>query len=260
MQVTDLSKLSVKEIHNVNRSRYGPRKRIDENLNYCQLVIRTTGTTDFITDDAVYKSDSNHVVFLPVGCSYTMISSINTDSVWVEFEIYNTGTPLLISSYEVQNVQELVTVFERMERKRMFRKPAYRNYSMAALYELFARVEAQSATSGATPFKYKTIKPAVDYIEKNFDDPQLDNQRLAQAAGISEVYLRKVFNSVFGVTPARYITNIRMEKAKELLNGGVDPISKIAESVGYTNIYHFSKAFKRVTGMTPTEYSKRESF
>ncbi len=259
MQQTDLSKLVVKKIYGVHRSRFGPRERRDENLAFCQLVIRITGTTEFRTDDAVYKSDCHHVVFVPKGSTYTMTSSGLTDSVWIDFHLYSTGDPLVLSSYEIQNVQELVTVFERMERKRMFRKPAFRNYSMSALYELFARVEAQSGASGAAPHKYKTIKPAIDYIEKHYDNPDLNNTVLAQASGISEVYLRKVFNAVFGITPARYITNIRMEKAKTLLIGGVASISEVAESVGYNNIYHFSKAFKRVTGETPTNYSKREN-
>ncbi len=259
MQRTDLSTLVVKKIYGVHRSRFGPRARRDENLGFCQLVIRITGTTEFITDDATYVSDCHHVVFVPKGSSYLMTSSGLTDSVWVDFHLYNTGDPLVMSSYEVQNVQELVTVFERMERKRMFRKPAFRNYSMAALYELFARVEAQSGASGAAPLKYKTIKPAIDYIEKHYDDPELNNTALARASGISEVYLRKVFNAVFGITPARYITNIRMEKAKTLLIGGVSSISEVAEAVGYNNIYHFSKAFKRVVGDTPSNYSKREN-
>ncbi len=259
MQQTDLSKLVVKNICGVHRSRFGPKERRDENMGFCQLVIRITGTTEFKTDDGVFLSDCNHVVFVPKGSSYTMTSSGLTDSVWVDFQLYSTDAPLVMSSYEILNVQELVTVFERMERKRMFRKPAFRNYSMAALYELFARVEAQSGASGAAPLKYKTIKPAIDYIEKHYDDPTLDNTALAQASGISEVYLRKVFNAVFGVTPARYITGIRMEKAKTLLIGGVIPISEVAEAVGYSNIYHFSKAFKREVGVTPTSYSKREN-
>ena len=259
MHQTDLSKLVVKTVSGVHRSHYGPRERRDENMQINQLVIRITGTTEFRTDDAVYLSDCNHVVFVPKGCSYTMTSSGLTDSVWVDFQLYDNGEPLVLSSYEIQNVQELVAVFDRMERNRMFRKPAFRNYSMAALYELFARVEAQSGVKGASPLKYKTIKPAIDYIEKHYNDPELNNLALAQAAGISEVYIRKVFNNVFGVTPARYITSIRMEKAKPLLIGGEISISEVAEAVGYNNIYHFSKAFKRVTGVTPTAYSKREN-
>ena len=259
VQETDLSKLIVKEIAGVHRSSYGPRERWDRNLEYCQLVIRINGTTEFITENKTFMSDSQHAVFLPEGCTYKMTSSVLTDSVWIDFHVYDTGEPLEITEYHIQNVQELVKVFDRMERKRMFRKPAYRNYSMAALYELMAMVEAQSGMNGQTPARYKTVKPAVDYIEKHYSDPNLSNQMLAQVAGISEVYLRKMFVSVFGTPPARYITNIRMEKAKSLLTGGMNSVSEVAEAVGYNNIYHFSKAFKRVTGLTPTEFAKHEN-
>ena len=258
MSKTDLSNLVVSSIVGMHHVCHDANVFQAGSSPVSTLVIRISGMTEYITDSGeVFISDPNHVVFIPAGCRCSMNASDNNESAWIDFTLDSAGNePLSISSYEVQNTSELISIYNRMENKRMYRKPAYRNYSMAALYELFARVEVQSGACGVTPSSYRTVKPAVDYIEQHISDAALDNQAIAESAGISEVYLRRVFNSVFGITPARYITNIRIDKAKDLLNGGAESISKIAEAVGYKDVYYFSKVFKRVTGMTPSAYAR----
>ncbi len=68
---------------------------------------------------------------------------------------------------------------------------------------------------------------------------------------------RKIFTDIFGISPINYIHKIRIEKAKELFKGDFGKISDVATSVGYNNIYHFSKMFKIHTGVSPSEYIKK---
>ena len=55
-------------------------------------------------------------------------------------------------------------------------------------------------------------------------------------------------------TPKQYISEIRLQKAKQLLTEGVLKINAVAETCGFSNQYHFSRFFKQNTGMTPTEF------
>ncbi len=62
-----------------------------------------------------------------------------------------------------------------------------------------------------------------------------------------------------GISPINYIQQLRIKKAKEMLKSDYSKISLIAETVGYSNIYHFSKTFKQITGYSPTEYDKKSN-
>ena len=96
-------------------------------------------------------------------------------------------------------------------------------------------------------------------IERDFADPELNSLRLAESAGVSEVYLRKLFCRYYGVPPMRYLQQFRLNKSMiRLLQSSVS-ISEIALECGYTNPYHFCRAFKQRTGMTPGEYRRLKS-
>ena len=69
------------------------------------------------------------------------------------------------------------------------------------------------------------------------------------------MYFRKLFETVYGTSPIRYLHRLRMEKAKGMLLSDYDSIGQIAESVGYGSIYHFSKMFHSYVGISPTAFA-----
>lgn len=79
----------------------------------------------------------------------------------------------------------------------------------------------------------------------------------ARHLNISSVYLSTLFRKETGKKFSVYVNEFRLKKAKELLDEGALPLSKIYESVGFSNQQYFSKCFKKTYGMTPTEYRKK---
>jgi AraC-like DNA-binding protein len=79
---------------------------------------------------------------------------------------------------------------------------------------------------------------------------------LAQAAGMSRSAFAARFKELFGRTPLHYVTEWRMQKAIQLLPQRDKKLIEIAQSVGYDSHPAFSKAFKRLVGVTPCEYRK----
>ena len=77
---------------------------------------------------------------------------------------------------------------------------------------------------------------------------------LAEIAGVSTVYFRKLFSSVMGVSPITYHHNLRIEKAKEMLKSDFGTLSDLAQSLGYPSLYDFSRDFKKHTGISPSKY------
>ena len=81
-------------------------------------------------------------------------------------------------------------------------------------------------------------------------------EKLADISGISSVYFRKIFSEIYGMPPMQYVGRIRIEKAKGMLIGDFISVTQIAEMSGFGSVYHFCKAFKKSTGLTPTEWAK----
>jgi AraC-like DNA-binding protein len=81
--------------------------------------------------------------------------------------------------------------------------------------------------------------------------------QLARTAGISRAAFAQKFRRLSGDTPAHYLTRVRIQRAMDLLRSGDDSVERIAETVGYNDSFVFSKAFKRIQGVSPKEFRKQ---
>ena len=100
------------------------------------------------------------------------------------------------------------------------------------------------------------IRTARKYIEDHFDkDISLDD--VSRVVNISPYYFSKVFKEESGLNFIEYLTNIRIEHAKKLLENSSLSIKEICVSCGYTDPNYFSRSFKKNVGVTPTEYKEK---
>ena len=100
------------------------------------------------------------------------------------------------------------------------------------------------------------IRTARKYIEDHFDkDISLDD--VSRVVNISPYYFSKVFKEESGLNFIEYLTNIRIEHAKKLLENSSLSIKEICVSCGYTDPNYFSRSFKKNVGVTPTEYKDK---
>ena len=72
--------------------------------------------------------------------------------------------------------------------------------------------------------------------------------------GITPEYFRKLFCGFYGVSPIKYINALKLSRAEELLASQMYSVTEAAEMSGYTDMSHFSREFKKHTGMSPTEF------
>ena len=98
------------------------------------------------------------------------------------------------------------------------------------------------------------IREVCDYIREHLGDKDLSLTRLAEVVYLTPAYLSSMFSKNMNGTVGQYITDCRMEKAKELLKNPQYRLYEVAEIVGYEDAKYFSKAFKKNTGTTPKEY------
>ena len=103
--------------------------------------------------------------------------------------------------------------------------------------------------------KYKDIVDSViKYIETNYMDEDLSLNTLAEHVRFSPNHLSMIFSQQTGMTLSKYLIEYRISKAKEALKCTSLKSSEIAIEIGYKDPHYFSYMFKKITGMTPTQY------
>lgn len=96
---------------------------------------------------------------------------------------------------------------------------------------------------------------AIRYLEKDYGE-NLSVRMVAEVCDIGEHQLQKLFKKETGMTVVDYLTNLRIEKAKKLLREGTRKMVDIYQAVGFSSSQYFSSVFKKIEGVSPSEFQK----
>lgn len=100
----------------------------------------------------------------------------------------------------------------------------------------------------------QVIEEARQYIEEHYQDPELSVEMICRQFHMSPAYFSTLFRKETGKTCVAYLTDVRLNKAVELLNHTSDKTYVIAQKVGYQEQNYFSYVFKKRFGVSPTKY------
>lgn len=104
--------------------------------------------------------------------------------------------------------------------------------------------------------KKYVAEQVISYIEDHYSE-KISLDQIAENMYLSPFYISRIFKGETGSTPIRHLINLRLEKAKELLEEGYQgSIQEVAALVGYDDAYHFSKLFKKRYGISPSQVRK----
>lgn len=132
-----------------------------------------------------------------------------------------------------------------------------KSYVMQMLLLIIREQEPEAPVSRGCSFDSTNKKYVVEQIVSYFEDhysEKISLDQIAENIYLSPFYISKIFKSETGDAPIRHLINIRLEKAKELLEHGWEgSIQEVAAQVGYDDVYHFSKLFKKKYGVPPSK-------
>ncbi|MCX7842883.1 MAG: AraC family transcriptional regulator [Clostridia bacterium] len=111
--------------------------------------------------------------------------------------------------------------------------------------------QAQSRISFESHEKSSIVSTVISFFNDNYMR-QISLESISKNMYLSPAYISKVFKEETGDSPINYLISLRLSKAKELLKEGRTTIKEAAEAVGYIDVYHFSKLFKKHYGFPPS--------
>lgn len=100
------------------------------------------------------------------------------------------------------------------------------------------------------------VQAVLEKLNRDLAEP-LTLDDLAEFTGFSPQHLNRVFNEALGTTPLQYLARMRMERAAALLTEGLLTVKAVAEQVGYSDPYYFSRVFKQHFGTSPSHFRDR---
>ncbi len=109
--------------------------------------------------------------------------------------------------------------------------------------------------SGKTSKTQLVVRKAKLFIERNYTRKFITLERIAESVSVSPSYLSSVFKKELGFSVIEFLTDYRLRAAKGLMDKEpLEPIMEIAERVGYSDPYYFSKCFRKQFGVSPSDY------
>lgn len=165
----------------------------------------------------------------------------------------------LVAHLQTQDLLEFQTSFLHLLNEFKDKPPLYQirmKYLCIKLLVLCLRhqEETEAIVVDSSPKVRMNIQRAIEYIHRNYDNPELNNDMIAAEIGVSSKYLSQIFRDEMGIQIHKYLNHVRIEAAQKLAVLGTMNITEIAYSVGYRSIHTFSKVFKKITDMSPSEF------
>ena len=224
------------------RDSRGHKIEMNQRRHAC-FIVTIKGKIRFTFSDHVLICDKEHPVFLPYGACYRNECINSAESYVFNFMTKDNHQPMLLSQ---PNEMKVKKAFEQISARHSmsFEDEAK---AIGELYYLMSALFAVPAVS----LSEKVLRTSLEYIGYHYASPSLSVKSISEYCFISESYLRKLFSDKLGRSPFQYITDVRMQKAKMLLYEK-RPIVEIAILVGYSDIYQFSRAYKRYYGYAPS--------
>ena len=100
------------------------------------------------------------------------------------------------------------------------------------------------------------LRRARDHADRHYTEP-LDLESLAAVAGLSKFHFQRLFKATYGLTPAAYVSQRRVERAQDLLRATGLTVTEVCHAVGFSSLGSFSSRFREITGETPSEFQRR---
>lgn len=220
------------------------------------LAYYISGNATYFFNDKTITVQPGSVIYLPYKSTYYFdvltpvceVIYINFNFVQDENFINNSSLFHIAPSLNVENS------FRKLHKNWLLHQLGSSTECLSILYEIYAKI-LKNHSSYIPSSKYNLLKNAMDFIFSNYTN-NISVKEIASHTKLSEGHFRRLFKEVYNVSPIVYITNLKLEYAKELLITTNHTLADIADFTGFPSAEYLSRLFKKNVGYTPSEFRK----
>jgi len=238
-----------KEEYDEDRSVFSPRVKSNE------LIFNLSGDVTVFFGEDVFETKPGSIRFLPKGetSKYEVIRKVRGECIDVFFD---TDRPVSEKAFVVSVLynEKISMLFKKIFSVWTAKDEGYYYECISLLYKIFSELQKNNTVSKRHRDK---IEVGVSELKNRFSDPSLSVSELAALCNIGESYFKRLFKERYGVSPKRYMVQLRINHACELLRTERYSVTQISEICGFSDVYFFSRQFKEYMGVSPTVFVKK---
>lgn len=257
MKITE-KELNIKNITLVSKGRIPPSKTRCDGRVANGFAYVLSGFADYNFNGKIVRAEKGDILFLALDSHYAIdVACDNYTFIFVNFFFDEDGQlPLENEVYKASSIMALDDAFIKLHKIWLVNTHANIMECKSLLYHIYSVISTHSVFSYVSGAQRQHINKAVQILTERSCDGTLNLSEIARQLDMSDVHFRRLFKQIYKMSPSKFVQNIRIERAKQLLIDIHLPISEISEKCGYQDPFYFSRAFKSVTGMKPSEYRK----
>ncbi len=217
--------------------------------HFHKLFISPNETCTMYTIEMKFIEENKQTAFFPQFCTVT---NSCPQLMWL-FSAKEGFQCLFDSDNLIWRIKKIMHLLDRYKTQH---KPEDRLLYRLELYSLLISIVNISGQDFESIQSMAYIKKARDIITSQFDKPDFNISFLADTIGIHKVYLMNLYKKYIGVSIARSVQELRIQKATVLLRDTDMPVIDISMDCGYNSRQSFFLSFKKVMGISPLEYRK----
>ena len=220
------------------------------------FLYKISGSSRYFEEGRTFATHPGDVLLIPKGAEFKT-SLIEEGDYAIIYLRTEEELPKRIEVFAGAGLPDLADLFLSAAGLWNARNRAVWFLCQAKLCEIVGRLAENEQRRKLSLAEEKILAAPVDYMKKHLFASSFSLSEMYARSGVSEPYFRRIFAALYGMPPKRYVLTARISRAKYLLL--TDPALRVqdaAAAVGYTDVFHFSKTFRKETGKSPESFRK----
>mgnify|MGYP001577997910 FL=1 len=246
-------------------------KLINKTLQHHELIFVTGGKGYIIAGHKRYSFKKGSLLYIWPNEQYSLETdvgepfyglSVHFSYATVEFNsdkcniTKETDTLPLDFVQNLQDYYQINNIFKELVENWLGKFPGYEFITKTLLQRLLFEIllnKRKNSQNYSTSLKVEKI---IEYMQQNIDT-KLNLEDLSKLVQLSSTYLTRIFKETTGYSVIKFFNKIKVDKAKELIIEGDKKVKEVAQILGFTDEFYFSRIFKKIEGISPSEFYHR---
>ncbi len=220
------------------------------------LALHLSGSKYYcFSDGTTLHVKSGDLIYMPKYSSYVVEAETSGDCYAINFDFFTDKTfgPFV---YRPKNLSGVAEAFKRASKLWSEKKQGYITGCKCELYSVLHALQSERSMGYVSRSKAELIRPAVEYIHENYASDSISIAKLSGMCGITPEYFRSIFKRIYGNSPVKYINDLKITRAKELIGSRMYTVTEAGLLSGFSDPSHFSREFKKAVGVSPVNYKE----
>lgn len=219
-----------------------------------EIMLYFSGAAELYVDEGRIRCDENSVLLM--SCAHSISFGIRPrEEGECTAVIYSADRPVSrgIECVPVPYKNKLEALLKEQLVAWSARRDTGAFECIAILYKIFLELQKEAKSGGSSEGR---LKAGMEFIKANYLSREVRVSDVAAVCNMSTSHFKAVFKDCYDVSPKKYIIQLKLQRACDLLRDGVS-VGEAAELCNFSDIHFFSRQFKEYMGITPSEYIRK---